>query len=191
MYSLCRSPVSALWRECKQLSTHGLSCRKSDRKHHRHAAVNQIIKRALGAAKIPARLEQNGLSRSDSKRPDCARPWSHGQLLVWDATCPDTLALSYRLQACSGPAGERVATAVEHRKTSKYAHLGQAYHFVPVAIETMGACGQKIVLQCSSESLARGLRRRQANGDHPTQCMSAAIQRGNAMSSVMGTCLLG
>ena len=26
-------------------------------------------------------------------------PWSCGQLLVWDATCPDTLAMSYRGQA--------------------------------------------------------------------------------------------
>ena len=120
-----------------------MSCHKSEGRHHRHTAGNQIIKRALDAAKIPARLEPNGLSRSDGKRPDGATvmPWSHGQLLVWDATCPHTLVLSYRLQACSGP-GE-VATAVEHKKTSKYAHLGQAYYFVPVAIETMDAYGQK------------------------------------------------
>ena len=121
-----------------------MSCRKSGRRHHRHAAVNQIIKRALDAAKIPAQIEQNGLSRSDGKRPDCATvmPWSHGQLLVWYATCPDTLALSYRLHACSGPV--EVATAIEHRKTSKYAHLGPSLPLcTSIAIETMGAYGQK------------------------------------------------
>ena len=67
--------------------------------------------------------------------------WSHGQLLVWNATCPDTMAHSYRSLACSG-AG-KVAAAAEHRKLSKYAHLGQAYQFMPVAIETLGAYGPK------------------------------------------------
>ena len=56
-----------------------------------------IIKRAFETAKFPARLEPVGLSRSDGKRPDGATvmPWSHGQLLVWDATCPDTMAHPY------------------------------------------------------------------------------------------------
>ena len=78
------------------------------------------------------------------KRPDGATvmPWSHGQLLVWDATCPDTMAHSYRSLACSG-AG-KVAAAAEHRKLSKYAHLGQAYQFMPVAIETLGHLVRKL-----------------------------------------------
>ena len=37
------------------------------------------------------------MSRSDGKRPDGAStvPWERGKLLVWDVTCPDTLAPSY------------------------------------------------------------------------------------------------
>ena len=169
--------------------THGLSCRRSEGRHHRHAAVNSTIKIAFETAKIPARLEPVSLSRSDGKRPDGATvmPWSHGQLLVWDATCPDTMAHSYRSLACSG-AG-KVAAAAEHRKLSKYAHLGQAYQFMPVAIETLGAYGPK------TASFIKELGRRvaQESGDHQAlsflkQRLSTAIQRGNA-ASVLGTCL--
>ena len=81
--------------------THGLSCRCSEGRHHRHATVNSIIHRALISAKIPSRLEPTGMSRADGKHPDGATvvPWSRGQLLVWDATCPNTLATSYQYQA--------------------------------------------------------------------------------------------
>ena len=48
------------------------------------------------------RLEPSGLDRSDGKRPDGKRPdgvtmvpWKSGKPLVWDVTCPGTLAPSY------------------------------------------------------------------------------------------------
>ena len=53
--------------EVNNQGTHGLSCRRSEARYHRHAAVNSIIKRAFETAKIPARLEPVGLSRSDGK----------------------------------------------------------------------------------------------------------------------------
>ena len=49
---------------------HGLSCRKSDGRHPHHAALNDIVKRALAAADIPSMLEPVGLCRSDGKRAD-------------------------------------------------------------------------------------------------------------------------
>ena len=52
------------------LATHGLSCRWSEGRHHRHDAINNIVHRSLTSAKIPARLEPSGLYRSDGKRPD-------------------------------------------------------------------------------------------------------------------------
>ena len=78
---------------------------------------------------------------ADGKHPNGATvvPWSRGQLLVWDTTCPDTLATSYRCQAIC--AAGKVAAAAEERKVSKYVNLGQAYLFMPVAIETLGAFG--------------------------------------------------
>ncbi len=78
-------------------ATHGLSCIWSEGRHQRHAAVNDIVHRALSAAHLPSRLEPTGLSRSDGKRPDGVTlvPWKSGRLLVWDATCPDTFAPSH------------------------------------------------------------------------------------------------
>ena len=68
-------------------------------------------------------------------------PWSTGRPLVWDATFPDTFAASYRIQATSG--ARKVAELAEERKDSKYKHLGPAYIFTPIAIETSGAIGPR------------------------------------------------
>ena len=49
---------------------HSLSCKKSEGRHFRHSALNDIVKRGLSAAHIPSRLEPTGLLRTDGKRPD-------------------------------------------------------------------------------------------------------------------------
>ena len=51
----------------------------------------------VSAAHIPSRLKPSGLAQADGKCPDgiTLAPWKCGQLLVWDATCPDTYAPSY------------------------------------------------------------------------------------------------
>ena len=81
---LCGAAVDAL-------ATHGLSCKQSEGRHFRHSSLNDIIHRALSAAKIPSRLEPAGMYRNDGKRPDGITmvPWERGKLLVWDATCSD------------------------------------------------------------------------------------------------------
>ena len=124
-----------------QLGTHGLSCKRSEGRHHRHSAVNDILHRALRSAQVPARLEPSGLTRSDGKRPDGVTlvPWRRGKPLVWDATCPDTLAFSYRANATAG-AGE-VAAMAEQKKLIKYDSLAPNYDIAPVAIESLGAIG--------------------------------------------------
>ena len=108
--------------EVDPLGTHGLSCRWSEGRHPRHAAVNDIIHRTLTAANIPSRLEPSGLYRSDGKRPDgCSiLPWRCGKVLVWDATCPDTHAPSHLSAAVRG-AGV-VAAQAEQLKMAKYTH---------------------------------------------------------------------
>ena len=99
--------------ETDSLGTHGLSCRYSRGRHPRHAENNGIIQRSLGSAKIPCHLEPTGLYRSDGKRPDGASivPWRAGKVLVWDATCPDTLATSHTAVA----AREAGAVAIKVR----------------------------------------------------------------------------
>ena len=67
------------------------------------SSINDILHQALSSAQVSSRLEPSGLSRSDGKCPDGVTmvPWKNGKPLVWDATCPDTLALSYCLHATS------------------------------------------------------------------------------------------
>ena len=125
--------------EVDTLGRHALSRRNSEGRHLRNAALNDIVKRALFVAHIQSRLEPTGLSRSDRKRPDgvTQTPWKSGGLLVWDATCPDAFAASYRAQATL-EAG-KVAESAEDRKAAKYSSLPASHIFTPVAIETMGA----------------------------------------------------
>ena len=118
-----------------ELGTHGLSCRFSKGRHARHSAVNDIIKRAMDSAKIPSHLEPVGLYRCDGKRPDGTTmvPWKEGRVLVWDATCPDTLAPSHITLAARE--GGTVAADAEHRKRLKYTHLERSHYFAPVAMD--------------------------------------------------------
>ena len=173
--------------EVDSTATHGLSCRWSEGRHHRHAAVNDIVHRALTSARIPSRLEPSGVYRSDGKRPDGITmvPWRNGKLLVWDATCLDTFAPSYLASATS--AAGAVATRAEEKKQEKYAHLDPSHCFTPVAIETTGAVGSRSL----SFLKDLGHRLRQVTGEEKSfsyllQRLSVAIQRGNA-ASVLGT----
>ena len=169
------------------LATHGLSCRRSQGRHHRHGALNNIIHRSLATANVPSRLEPPGLERADGKRPDglTVVPWRSGKHLVWDATSPDTFAPSYLMSATS-EAGA-VAALVESRKKAKYGSLDSVYSFTPIAIESLGACGP-LTLEFLRDL---GNRIRQATGEESSfmyllQRLSVAVQRGNA-ASVLGT----
>ena len=68
-------------------------------------------------------------------------PWKDGKILVWDVTCPDTMASSHSSLA-SREVGS-VAQEVEYKKTQKYSHLFLAHFFVPIAVEMMGVFGQE------------------------------------------------
>ena len=112
-------------------------------------------------------------------------PWQNGKPLVWDATCPDTLAISYRSQATSSAGA--VADLAEGRKAEKYSSLGVGYSFTPVAIETLGAMGKKSLAFLKD----LGHRVRQHTGEvkakaYLIQRLSVAVQRGNA-ASVLGS----
>ena len=81
----------------EDLTTHSLSCHRSEGRHPRYAAVNDVIHRALASAKDPFWLEPSGLFRFHGKCPDrCSiLPWKSRKMLVWDATCPDTYTPSH------------------------------------------------------------------------------------------------
>jgi len=185
--AICAPHTCICGQQVDSSGTHGLACRKSAGRHVRHNAVNDLIKRALTSANIPAMLEPTSLCRDDGKRPDglTVLPWAHGRCLVWDFTCPDTLAASHLNHAvlCSGV----VANDAETRKTTKYKSLAALYSFTPVAVETLGPLGDEATI------FFRDLGHRIASvTDEPRsfqflmQRLSVTIQRGNA-ACVLGT----
>ncbi|KAI5640648.1 hypothetical protein NE865_06966 [Phthorimaea operculella] len=173
--------------QVNQFGHHGLSCRKSAGRIPRHAALNDVIRRALVSANVPAKLEPNGIVRSDGKRPDGVTliPWQQGRSLVWDVTCVDTLAPSH-LHTTSTRAGSAAANA-EAAKVRKYAEISKSYMFSPIGFETLGPWGpeaKKLIKDISVRMYkASGDRRA---GSFLAQRISLAIQRGNA-ASMLGT----
>ena len=124
-----------------RLGHHNLSCRRDPGRLPRHAALNDVVFRALGAAGVVAVLEPRGLDSGDGRRPDGITifPFRRGRMLVWDATCVSTFSSSHLLE-CATRAGAAARTA-EDRKRLRYADLSQRYDFVPLAVETTGVLG--------------------------------------------------
>jgi len=185
--TVCLPHVCICGADVDSSGRHGLSCRRSAGRLSRHSAVNELIKRALMSAEIPSRLEPKSLAQHDDRRPDGLSlvPWSNGRCLAWDFTCPDTLAVSHLNTAVTGPGA--VAVEAEAKKKNKYACLAPIYHFVPVAVETLGALGE----EAADFMHELGRRIETVTGERRStefllQRLSVAIQRGNA-SCVLGT----
>jgi len=77
--------------------------------------------------------------------------------MIWDFTCPATLAPSH-LQRIMFTAGA-ATSSIESRKIINYVDLGHAHSFIPVAIETLGVCdivSQRVMiynrLMCSEQT---------------------------------------
>ena len=135
-----------------------------------------------------ARLEPPGLVRENEKRPDGITlvPWSNGQILVWDATCGDTLAPSYVNQS-SILAGSVAEKAASRKRIHYRAIIDQNFLFLPFSVETLGPwceeaidfirlLGKKIAF-CTGEPKSRS---------YLIQRISIILQRTNA-ARIMGT----
>jgi len=112
-------------------------------------------------------------------------PWSRGQSLAWDFTCPDTLAASNLNVAVTGPG--QVANHAEQLKIDKYAALSKEFQFIPIAIETLGPVGEEATrflqeLGRRIEAVTRDSR----SMSFLWQRLSVAVQTGNA-ACVLGT----
>jgi len=186
---ICESYICICGSLVNENGIHGLSCAKSAlARLVRHFDMNDIIHRSLSSINVPSTLEPRGLSRDDGKKPDGLTlfPWERGQSLVWDATCIDTVAVSYlRISALeSGSAAE----FAQNKKHSNYTYIkSQNYFFVAFAVETFGPW--------SSDSIKLidkiGKKLNDISGDRRSksfliQRISMAIQRGNA-SCIMST----
>src|ERR1700759_2117014 len=168
---------------------HGLACRQSAGRHRRHSLANDVIIRAIRATEVHAELEPPRMLRGDGKRPDGATldPWSSSKYLVWNFTCPDTLAPSH-LRQSSLAAGSATINA-ETRKNIKYAELVLSGDliFAPIAIETLGVWGPSALSLCADIGghLARLTGDLRASS-FLKQRLGLAVQRGNA-AAVVGT----
>ena len=167
---------------------HSLTCRFSAGRHPRHTALNDIVRRALEAARIPAILEPHGVELRDGKRPDGMTlfPFSDGRSLLWDATCVNSYAQT-RLAAAATTAGG-AAKEAEEAKRRKYAHLTSRFRFEPVAFETSGSCGPttRIFLQELGARLTAVTGERRETQWLFQRC-SLAVIRGNAASVLLTT----
>lgn len=113
-------------------------------------------------------------------------PWANGQILVWDATCGDTLASSYVNQSSISP-GSVAEKAASHKRNNRYRSIiEQNYLFLPFSVETLGpwceeaidfihVLGKKIA-NCTGEPKSR---------TYLIQKISIIIQRTNA-ARIMG-----
>jgi hypothetical protein len=181
--SICAPHICPCGKLVDILGHHGLSCNRSAGRRPRHEAINEVIRRALVSAGVPAILEPSGVCRNDGKRPDGMSliPWRSGKAMVWDATCVDTLATSHLLST----AYQKGAAAIkaEQKKASKYSCLTDNYIFIPFAVETLGAWGPQAI--ALTHEIGRRIRCRTGERrayEFLVQSISVAIQRGNAAS---------
>jgi len=128
------------------------------------------------------RFGRLGRLRTDGKRPDGVTliPWKNGRCVTWDATVTDTMAQSY-LPVTSQTSGA-AAEAAADRKTANYAPLTQAYSFIPIAAETMGAINSDGITFLDD----LGRRITQVTDDNLYQRLSFLTQRYNAVA-ILGT----
>ena len=166
---------------------HGLSCTKSSGRQYRHATMNNIIHLGLESAGVRSQLEPSGLQASSHLRPNGVTllPWRRGVPMIWDFTCPDTLAPSHLNSTCATAGSAAIDS--EELKYRKYSSFSPSYKIIPIAIETLGAYG------ASARSFISDLGSRitWTTGEHRStlflrQRLSMTMQRANACS-VLGT----
>ena len=122
---------------------HPLSRRFSIGHLPRHTALNDVTRRSLQSADIPAPLKPAGSDRDDGNRLDGITlfPYTRGKSLVMDATCTDTFSPSNMIRSAIHP--RAAANEAESRKRSKYASLTDRFDFQPIAVETSRVFGNQ------------------------------------------------
>jgi hypothetical protein len=163
---------------------HGLRCQKGvSGRAARHKGLNDVFFRTLKSIDCNSRLEPEYIW--NGKKPDGVTilPWKEGKRLIWDVTCSDSFAPTYRRCALSG-SGE-VARAAEIRKFDEYKGLMPKYMVQPIAFETLGAYGPstmafiqdigRILIRFTGDVRAASFLR---------QRISVEIQRANAWSII-------
>jgi hypothetical protein len=143
--------------------------------------MNDVMNRALNSVRFPTRLEPTGLLLGSNLKPDGISliPWTRGKPLAWDVTCAFPLAASWSSTALRGQSA--VATAVEARKTQKYADLAHDFIFEPISLEVFGGMGeatQQFISKLGSKLLERDINKNAAF--YFRQRLALSVQIGNS-----------
>jgi hypothetical protein len=161
-----------------RMGKHCFSCKKNSGKILRHNMVNSLISKNLQAMGMPNSLEPSNLFKANGLRPDgiSRLPFKYGKSLIWDFTCPHPLCQSHLQQS-------HVTASAESKKTEKYAVMTENYHFIPIAIDTLGGYGPQATKfvnfmgRCLSEKYNDPRRL-----SFLKQSIGIAIQKGNAQT---------
>ena len=103
--------------------------------------------------------------------------------MVWDVTVIH--ASSHLNHAVTGPGA--VASVSESNKRTKYEEISRAFHFIPIAVETLGALGSDAAAFFKDlGARIKTVTQERRAFDFLMQRVSVAIQRGNA-ACILGT----
>jgi len=159
---------------------HSFACKKNNGKILRHNMVNKTFSNTLKSCDLPNIMEPNYIA--ENLRPDGLTiiPFSRGQCLTWDVSCPHPLCSS---NISSNTTEKNLATRKEEQKEAKYKSLLEKYIFAPIIIDTIGAYGQK------TEVLIRAIAKRlhcktgsTVAGQHFRERLSISVQKGNYLA---------
>ena len=108
------------------------------------------------------------------------KPWQAGKNLIWDVTVADTLAASH-LPLTSQQSGSAAESASD-RKELKYSELTRSYVFIPIACETLGPIGKKVIdLLCDLDRHISSVTGDPREATHLFQLIFNANQRFNGV----------
>ena len=126
---ICEKHLCKCRKNVDEYGFHLLSCHFNEGRHPRHAAINDIIFRALKSARIASMLEPNGLNRGDGRRPDGITifPFSKDKGLCWDVPCVNIFAESSINDAAINVGF--AATKAVNAKITKYPRLESRFKF--------------------------------------------------------------
>jgi hypothetical protein len=163
---------------CDGYGKHSFLCKKNNGRHIRHNSVNEHLHRTLTSVNLTNVREPSSLLNCANRRPDGVTmlPYKFGKPLVWDYTCPHTLAPSY-----AGRKPAETLEMAESKKLKKYESLKENYYFIPIAISTFGGYGPQALKFIREISYRLQLKFQDARaGHHFRQQLAICSVKGNA-----------
>ena len=133
-FRLCRPKRCSCGAIIDLFALHPISRRFSAGRHSRHAAINDVIQRALNAAGVQSQLELVGLDIGDGMRRNgtTVSSFVDGRSMIRDATCRDKWSQTdfFSSAVQSGSSSNKA----EEGKIARYLALNYRFSFQPIAV---------------------------------------------------------